>query len=93
MNVPSLFRRKYLGLQVLMYSPLLCSHPSLTITTLVMLLGRMEDPGFPQGQAALFTEISSLSLVQESVDGVLGSQLPFQWCLPGEELNNVSVSL
>lgn len=33
--------------------PLLCSHPSLTITTLVMLVGRVEDPGFPHGELQL----------------------------------------
>lgn len=41
--------KSYLSVHV----PLLCSHPSLTITTLVMLVGRVEDPGFPQGELQL----------------------------------------
>lgn len=51
--------------------PLLCSHPSLTITTLVMLVARMEDPGFSQGETTLSPKFPSLNPAQEPGDGVL----------------------
>lgn len=51
--------------------PLLCSHPSLTITTLVMLVARMEDPGFSQGETTLSPKFPSLSPAQEPGDRVL----------------------
>lgn len=63
-----------------MHLPLLCSHPSLTITTLVMLVGRVEDPGFPQGETQLCFLHSALCRSLETRSW--GLQPPSQWWLP-----------
>lgn len=60
--------------------PLLCSHPSLTITTLVMLVGRVEDPGFPRGETQLCFLHSALGRSLET--GSWGLQPPSQLWLP-----------
>lgn len=63
--------------------PLLCSHPSLTITTLVMLVGRVEDPGFPQGETRLrFPTLLDAALHRSLETGSSGSQPPSQRWLP-----------
>lgn len=63
--------------------PLLCSHPSLTITTLVMLVGRVEDPGFPQEETQLcFPTLLHAALYRSLETGSSGLQPPSQWWLP-----------
>lgn len=49
------------------FVPLLCSHPSLTITTLVMLVDRVEDPGFPEEESLRFSKFSSLAPAHEAL--------------------------
>lgn len=66
-----------------LHLPLLCSHPSLTITTLVMLVGRVEDPGFPQGETQLcFSSFLHSALCRSLETGSWGLQPPSQWWLP-----------
>lgn len=63
--------------------PLFSSHPSLTITTLVMLVGRVEDPGFPQGEMQLcFPSFLHSALCRSLETGSWGLQPPSQWWLP-----------
>lgn len=76
----TLYKSNSIAQNVSVYLPLLCSHPSLTITTLVMLVGRVEDPGFPQGETQLCFLYSALCRSLET--GSWGLQPPSQWWLP-----------
>lgn len=76
-------KHDYKGQTLSVRLPLLCSHPSLTITTLVMLEGRVEDPGFPQGETQLrFPTFLYSALCRSLETGSWVLLLPSQWWLP-----------